>query len=320
MKIIAVEPIGITTNKAAELKEKFQQLGHDFIVFPDRQEDESILIERLADAEIAIISNIRLTKSVLSHCRKLQMLAVAFTGVDHIDLEFCRANNICVCNASGYATIATSELAIALMLDVYRKISELDKVTRKNGTRGNFLGRQLRGKTVGIIGTGAIGCETAMLLKGMGCNIVAWSRSQKQQLINNGINYLSLDALLSVSDIISLHLPLDNTTHHLISAEKLAICKQEAILINTARGNIVDMHALSVALNTGKLAGAGIDVFDTEPPLDNTHCLLNCPNCVLTPHIAYATREAFEHRIDIVIKNIENWLLGSPSNCCTSTK
>ncbi|MFV0599132.1 MAG: NAD(P)-dependent oxidoreductase [Bacteroidales bacterium] len=236
------------------------------------------------------------------------MLSVAFTGLDHIDLDYCTEHNIKVVNASGYATVGVAELAIGLMIDVYRHISLLDQDIRNGKTRNNFLGRQLRGKTVGIIGTGAIGLETAILLKAMGCTIIAWNRTEREEANKLNIKYVSLQDLMKQSDIISLHVPLNKETYHLINRDLLSLCKKDAILINTARGNVVDMEALAESLRKDLLAGAGIDVFETEPPLAKNHPLINAPNCILTPHIAYATREAFDIRIDIVINNIKSWL------------
>ena len=314
MRIVCVEPIGISKAQSEELKAQYAAQGHEFVFYADRKEDLATLTERMRDADVAIISNIKLPREVLSACPHLKMLSVAFTGIDHIDTDYCREHSICVCNASGYATVAVAELAIGLMLDVYRKMTELDAATRHEGTRNNFLGRELRGKTVGIVGTGAIGCQTAMLLKTLGCHVQAWSRSQRPLMQENGIPYVDLDTLMRTSDIISLHVPLTPETHHLISADKLALCKPSAVLINTARGNVVDMDALAVALNEGKLAGAGIDVFEKEPPLSATHALLKAPNCVVVPHVGYATREAFDIRIGIVNDNVKAWLAGHPVN------
>jgi D-3-phosphoglycerate dehydrogenase len=308
MKIVCVEPIGITQERAEKIKNEFLALGHDFICYMDRKEDEKILKERMHDADVVIISNIRLNAEVLGSSTKLKMLSVAFTGLDHIDLNYCKEHNIKVSNASGYATIAVAELAIGLMIDVYRHITLLDKETRNSQTRNNFLGRQIRGKTVGIIGTGAIGIETAILLKAMGSNVIAWSRTKKEEALKHNIKYVELQELMRVSDIISLHVPLNEETYHLINKDLLSLCKKDAILINTARGNVVDIEALSESLKNGNLAGAGIDVFETEPPLPEDHPLINLPNCVLTPHIAYATKEAFDERIEIVMNNIKSWL------------
>ena len=194
------------------------------------------------------------------------------------------------------------------MLDVYRRITALDSETRRGGVRGAFLGRELYGKTAGIVGTGAIGTCTAKLLQAFGCKVVAWNRSEHDEVKAMGIPYLPLDELLRQSDIISLHVPLTPDTHHLISAEKLALCKPSAILVNTARGNVVDMDALAAALREGRLAGAGLDVYEKEPPLPAEHPLLQAPNVVMVPHVGYATREAFDSRIGIVFSYLKDYL------------
>jgi len=314
MKIIAVEPIGITPIIADKMKAEYAKLGLDFILYPDRNENKNILIDRMRDADIVIISNIKIDEEILSNCKKLKMIAVAFTGVDHIDIEYCKKHNINVCNASGYATTAVSELTLGLILNVYRKITYLENMTRASRTRENILGYQLKDKTVGIIGTGAIGRCTAFMLQKLSCNIIAYSRSKHPDIIKANIPYVSLEEIMKQSDIISLHLPLNKETYHLITKELLNLCNPNAIIINTARGNVIDIQALAEALKNNTIAGAGIDVFEIEPPLPKTHPLLNAPNCVVVPHIGYATNEAFEHRIKIINDNILNWIKGTPIN------
>ncbi|MBO7444976.1 MAG: hydroxyacid dehydrogenase [Bacteroidales bacterium] len=304
MKIVSVEPIGISEERAANIAHELAAKGHEFICYRDRKEDAATLIERMKDADEVIVSNIKIGSDILSQCPKLKKLNVAFTGLDHIDLAYCHEHGIEVVNASGYATEGVAELAIGLMLDVYRRITALDADTRKGGTRNNFLGHELRGKRVGIVGTGAIGIRTARLLQCFGCKVIAYSRSQRQEVLDMGIPDVSLEQLMQEADIISLHTPLTAETHHLISRELLALCKPTAILINTARGNVVDIDALAEALTEGRLAGAGIDVFEKEPPLATDHPLLRAPNCVVAPHVGYATREAFDDRIDIVLSHI----------------
>ena len=304
MKIVSVEPIGISEIRAQEIAAELAKDNHEFICYRDRKEDAATLIERMKDAEVVIVSNIKIGADILSQCPKLKMLDVAFTGLDHIDLDYCQAHGIVVKNASGYATEGVAELAIGLMLDVYRHITALDADIRQGGTRNNFLGKELRGKRVGIVGTGAIGIRTALLLQCFGCEVVAWSRSQKADILAHNIPYVTLEELMSTCDIISLHVPLTKETHHLISRELLEKCKPTAVIINTARGNVVDIDALSDLLKAGKLGGAGIDVYEKEPPLAENHPLFSAPNCVLVPHVGYATREAFDDRIDIVLGNL----------------
>lgn len=308
MIISCVEPLGISENHFKELEKAFAVKGHSFRYFMDRREDESTLAERMRDCDIAIISNIKLGSSVLSQCANLKMLSVAFTGLDHIDLAYCRQHNIEVQNAAGYSTTAVSELAVGLMLDVMRKVTSLDGAIRQGGSRGAFLGRELRGKTVGIVGTGAIGIATMRLLKAFGCTLLAYSRTERDEANALGAEYCSLDTLMQRSDIVTLHVPMTTETHHLVGAAQLALMKPTSILINTARGNVVDIDALAKALNEGKIAGAGIDVYEKEPPLEGSHPLLNAPNCVAVPHIGYATREAFDIRADIVIDHVWDFI------------
>ena len=308
LKITAVEPIGINDAKEQELKELFAKYSCTFTLYKDRKEDNETLISRIADSDVVIISNIPLKKEVLSHCPNIKLLAVAFTGIDHIDVAYCKERNIEIINVAGYATEAVSELAIGLMLDVMRKLSEMNANIRVGGTRNNFLGTELKGKTVGIVGMGAIGRRTALLLKAFGCNVLANSRKEHLQYTRQGIKYVDLPTLMQSSDIISLHVPLTEETYHLIDAKMLSLCKSSAIIINTARGNVVDMDVLAQMLHEGRLLGAGIDVYEKEPPLSSDHPLLNAKNCVCVPHIAFATRESFDERIEIVKNNIVSWL------------
>ncbi|MBP5189292.1 MAG: hydroxyacid dehydrogenase [Bacteroidales bacterium] len=308
MIITCVEPLGISENHFKELQKNFAGQGHSFHYFMDRHEDEATLAERMKESEIVIISNIKLTSTVLAQCSKLKMLSVAFTGLDHIDLKYCDEHNIFVQNAAGYSTTAVSELAVGLMIDVLRKITELDGTIRQGGSRGTFLGRELKGKTVGIVGTGAIGIATMRLLKAFGCTLLAYSRTERDEVKNIGAEYCDLNTLMQCSDIVSLHVPMTAETHHLVGEKEMALMKPTAILINTARGNVIDINALANALNNGKLAGAGIDVYEKEPPLEANHQLLNANNCVTVPHIGYATREAFDIRADIVINHVWDFI------------
>lgn len=308
MNIVCVEPLGISQEQFENLKQEFAAQGHAFDYYMDRNEDPEALVARMKDAHIVIISNIKLSAEVLQECKNLEYLSVAFTGLDHIDQEYCRQHNIKVQNAAGYSTVAVSELAIGLMLDVLRHITELHTNTLLGMTREGFLGRELHGKTVGVVGTGAIGTAVCRLLLAFGCNVLAYSRTQHEDVIALGVKYVSLDELLQQSDIVTLHVPLTADTHHLIGERELKLMKPSAILINTARGNVVDIPALAVALDEGTIAGAGIDVFEKEPPLEEEHPLLQIDNCVLVPHIGYASREAFDIRANIVMDHVREYI------------
>lgn len=308
MKISCVEPLGISEVQFKKLQQEFADKGYEFCYCLDRKEDANSLVERMKDSDVVVISNIKLDKCILENCTKLKMLSVAFTGLDHIDLDYCKNHGIVVRNAAGYSTTAVSELAVGLMIDVYRKITALDGNIRQGGARGSFLGRELHGKTVGVIGTGAIGIATIKLLKAFGCEILAYSRSQRQEVLDLGVKYCNLEALMRESDIVTLHVPLNEQTHHLVGKEQIAMMKPSAIIVNTARGNVVDIDALAQALANGSIAGAAIDVFEKEPPLETSHPLLAAPNCVAVPHVGYATREAFDIRADIVFDHVWEYI------------
>lgn len=304
MHIVTVEPLGISQQDFEALKNEFSSKGHTFDYYMDRREDESTLVDRMHDADVVVISNIKLPASVLERCANLKMLSVAFTGLDHIDLAYCQSHNILVKNAAGYSTTAVSELAVGLMLDLLRRITALDGTIRRGQGRGMFLGRELRGKTVGVVGTGAIGTATIRLLKAFGCQVLAWNRSEHDEVRQLGATYTTLDDLLRRSDIVTLHVPLNAETKHLVGARELALMKPTALLVNTARGNVADIDAVAAALGEGRLAGAGFDVYETEPPLPEGHPLLNAPNAVCVPHVGFATREAFDIRAGIVMDNV----------------
>ena len=308
MNIVCVEPLGISQEQFETLRKDFAAQGHNFTYFMDRKEDSLTLVARMKDAEIAVISNIKLSAETLQQCPQLQYLSVAFTGLDHIDLAYCQQHGITVQNAAGYSTTAVCELAVGLMLDLLRQITHFDGTIRQGQGRGMFLGRELKGKTVGVVGTGAIGTAVIRLLNAFGCRVLAYNRSQHDEVKALGATYTDLDNLMQQSDIVTLHVPMTAETHHLINAQRIAMMKPNAILINTARGNVVDIPALADALKKGTISGAGIDVYEQEPPLPTDHPLLHAPNCVCVPHIGYASREAFDIRADIVFDHVRNFL------------
>ena len=242
------------------------------------------------------------------------MIAVAFTGVDHIPMELCRERGITVCNAQGYCTHAVAELTFGLAIACMRQILACDTLTRTEKTKAGHIGNELYGKTFGIVGTGAIGSCVARIAGAFGCRVLGYSRSQRQEALEAGVEYTDLKDLLQRSDIVSLHVPLTAETRHLIDREKVGCMKPGAVLINVARGDVVDSDALAEALNDGRLGAAGIDVFEQEPPVDAGHPLLHAKNTVVTPHVAFATKESMINRAEIVRDTIAAWLSGNPVN------
>ncbi|KAG9390393.1 D-isomer specific 2-hydroxyacid dehydrogenase, NAD binding domain [Carpediemonas membranifera] len=311
MLVALIDKLEISDGAIEAAKAKLEQNGHSLVVFNSRTTNEGELVSRAENAEAVIFANIPFRESVISRLPKLKMISVAFTGTDLVDVAYCHAHGITVCNASGYSTVPVAELALGMAISALRDFVLSDAATRLSEGRDGRVGQDLRGKTVGIIGTGAIGCYTAQIFKAMGCEVLGFSRTERPDF--PGV-YAPLDEVLHGSDIVSIHLPLTPVTRGLIGAMELATMKPDAILINTARGPIVDQEALAAALHAGHLAHAAIDVFDIEPPLAQDHPMLGAPRTSLTPHIAYATKQAFERRVEIVVENVVMFANNDPVN------
>lgn len=311
MEIVLIEPIGITPKNIDKISSDFRALGHNFVSYDTKPSGEDETIKRALNADILILSNLPLSDKIVNACKNLKMISVAFAGVDHIPMALCNSKNIIVSNAAGYSNHAVAELTIGSVINLYRKINWSDNQTRKSLTRENFLGSELNNKTFGIIGLGQIGQQVAKLALAFGCKVIAYNRTEKN-LPN--INQVDLCTLLQESDIVSLHIPLTDETKNLISKKEIALMKSSSILINTARGGILSSTDLKEALQKKNIAGAAIDVYEKEPPLDVNHELFNAPNTILLPHIGYATKEAIKLRGEIVIDNIIKWFDGIPQN------
>ena len=302
MKIVFLEPLGLKVPQIEAACEGLKKAGHEVVIYPDRNEDLDELKRRAKDAEVVVESNIPLRKEFLDACPNLKMLSIAFTGLDHIDMEACSHRGIVVKNAAGYSTEAVAELAIALMIDVYRKVLDNDTITRQCNRKGIMPGREIGGKTIGVIGMGNIGQRVAKLANAFGCKVLAWNRTQKQI---EGVTFVDKETLLKESDIVTLHIALNAETRDFITEKDFALMKPSAILVNTARGPVVNEHALAKALKEGVIAGAATDVYGKEPPLNRDNPLLDAPNLIMLPHIGFATEEAFILRLGIVVRNIE---------------
>ena len=311
MKIAIIEPLGIDEKAVEKLKQDFLPENIELVYYNSAPQDDEGKIKRSEDADIVMLANMPLRKNVLEKCSKLKMISVAFTGVDHIDMDYCKANDIMVCNCSGYANEAVCELVFGMVVDLYRNIFAADEAVRTGKTKVGLSQFELCGKKFGIIGAGAIGLKVANVAKAFGCDVYVYSRTPKDI---DGIKFVSLDDLLSICDVVSVHVPLTKQTKDLINAENITKMKPTSLLINTARGPVVNAKALADALKNNIIAGAGVDVFDNEPPIAMDNPLLNAPNVVLTPHIGFATKEAMEKRAVIAFTNINKYLMGKPQN------
>ena len=311
MKLVIIEPLGVDQDKLLSMAQAVLPQDIEITYYDTRVSDTDTLISRGRDADIIAVSNLPLNADVINGCSNLKMLAVAFTGVDHIAMDACRQRGITVCNCAGYSTAAVADLVFGMVVALYRNLIPCNEAVRREGTKEGLIGFELEGKTFGIIGTGAIGLRVAPIAQAFGCRVLAYSRTKKDV---PGITYTDLETLLKSSDIVSLHTPLTPETRGLIGEKELSSMKPSAILINTARGPVVDSAALADALNCGKIAGAGVDVFEMEPPVPADHPLLNAKNLIATPHVAFATREALVKRAAIVFDNIDRWIKGTPAN------
>lgn len=262
---------------------------------------EERLIERIAQHELVlnIRSSSRFTERVFAASPRLRLVSVWGTGTDHVDLPAAAAHSVAITNTPGVSAVSIAEHTLALLLAVARRIPQVDAATRRGEwLRGQFI--ELRGKTCGIIGLGAVGREFARLAAGIGMRVIAWTLHPRPL---DGVELVDLDHLYRSSDVVSLHLRLSDRTTGFLGARELALMKKEAILINTARGAIIDEAALIEALADRRIFGAGLDVFTTEP-LPNGHPLTRLDNIVLTPHCAGITPEAMEAGLRMAVENI----------------
>ncbi|HEY4975681.1 MAG TPA: D-2-hydroxyacid dehydrogenase [Steroidobacteraceae bacterium] len=280
------------------------------------------LPQKLADATVAITNKVPLRADTLKQLPKLKMIAVAATGYDVIDIDYCRANGIAVSNIRNYAVHTVPEHAFALMLALRRNLFAYREDVA-NGRWGQvdqfcFFDHPIRdmfGATLGIIGEGALGQATAKIARAFGMTVLFADHAPPKM---PDVTFTPFDEVLAQSDIISLHAPLTPDTRNLIGSKELHKMKRTAILINTSRGGLVDEQALAEALKQGVIGGAGFDVLTKEPPKEGNPLLdLHLPNFILTPHVAWASDGAMQFLADQLIDNVEAFVAGKPQHLVT---
>lgn len=322
----------------------FRELAVTPIFVDDILTAEKLPSPEAAEAEIvSVFVDSEINLPVLEALPRLKYLITRSTGFDHIDLAACAARGVTVSTVPDYGEITVAEYAFALMLTLSRKIyTGFDRI-RETGTFSpeGLKGFDLYGKTLGIIGTGRIGKHAAGIGRGFGMTVVAHDIYPNDEAAAQiGFKYVRLEELLKTADIVSLHVPYSPENHHLLDGEKLALMKPSALLINTARGALVDTPALVKALKDGAIAGAGLDVLEEEGvikdefgylarpgqhPVDlkaviANHVLFDLPNVVITPHNAFNTQEALERILNTTVKNIKAYLIGAPINLVSAKK
>lgn len=316
MKISLLEPLNVPVEEIERLSQTLKDMGNEFTYYDTKTTDVEELKRRSKGQDIIMIANNPYPDEVVREADTLKMIAVAFTGIDHVGLEACKERGIEVRNCAGYSNETVAELVIELTLGIMRKALTADDAVRTGKTSAGLIGMEIEGKKVGIIGCGKIGFRTAKLFQAFGAEVMAYQRTPDPAAEESGIKFTDLDTLLEQSDIISIHMPLNPSTRGFFSADKIAKMKQSAILINCARGPIVDNEALADALNHDRIAAAGIDVFDMEPPIPEDYCLLHAKNVMLTPHIAFLSRESMVRRAIIEFDNVVSYLRGEKKNIC----
>jgi glycerate dehydrogenase len=306
-----------STLKANVRRPRFSHSWHEHPVTSGSE-----LAQRLERATIAITNKVPLRGETLSKLPELQMIAIAATGYDVVDIDYCKAHGIAVANIRNYAVHTVPEHAFAMISALRRNLlayrHDVEQGRWQRSDQFCFFDhpiRDLHGATLGIIGEGALGQATAHIARGFGMKVLFADHEPPKAA---GVVFTPLEQVLREGDVISLHVPLSATTRNLIGAEELRKMKPTAILINTARGGLVDEHALVRALKEGWIAGAGFDVLTTEPPKDGNPLLeLRMPNFILTPHVAWASDGAMQFLADQLIDNIEAHVAGTPQHLVT---
>lgn len=273
-------------------------------------------IARIGSSEIVLVNKVPITREILDACPSIRLICVLATGYNVVDCQACAQRGIPVTNVPAYGTAAVAQFTMALILELCHRVGlHNHSVHQGDWCRSETFcywltpQMELAGKTLGIIGYGRIGQAAGALARAFGMEVLAYHPRRNL----SGEPYVELDTLLERSDILSLHCPLFPETQHLINRETIAKMKDGAMLINTARGALVEESALAQALNAGKLRGAAVDVVSQEP-MTPDNPLLSCKNCIITPHIAWAPVESRQRLLDCVVENIRSYLAGHPQN------
>ncbi len=274
---------------------------------------------RIHNAEIILTNKVKLNTENLSSASQLKYIGVMATGYDCVDLNYTKQKHITVTNVPAYSTDSVAQLTFALLLNITHHVAQhVESVRTGEWSKCGYFSYwqqpllELAGQVMGIVGYGAIGQRVAQIARALGMDILVHKRNIPKETIP-GIKFVDLETLLHKSDVVSLHCPLTAATNKLIDKAKLAMMKPNAVLLNTARGKLIDEYALYEVLKDNKIMAAGLDVLSKEPP-DNDHPLLRLPNCYLTPHIGWATYAARKRLIKIVVNNIKQYLSGTAIN------
>ena len=318
MKIVVLD--GYTENPGDLSWAPLEALGDVTIYDRVALDDEDEVIRRLDGAEIAVVNKAPVTRRVLESCPNLKLITVTATGYNVVDIACAKEKGSPVCNVPNYGGYSVSQFAIALMLEACLHIGHHDRTVHEGRWQNSqdwcywdYPLIELAGKTYGLLGCGRIGIHTAEAAKGLGMHVIAYNRSQSQAAKDLGVEFVELDELFARSDVLGLQMPLMPFNTGIINKENIAKMKDGVIIINNSRGQMVVEQDLADALNSGKVAFAGLDVVATEPiRADNP--LLKAKNCIITPHMSWGSRDSRQRIMDCTVGNVRAFLNGKPEN------
>lgn len=315
MKIVVLD--GYTENPGDLSWDKLGELGE--LTVYEHTETEKIA-QRMQGAQIILTNKTPIDRDTLELCPEVRYIGVLATGYNVIDIDAAKEKGVVVCNIPTYGTDAVAQHVFALLLELCQRTGHHAAAVKEGRWARcrdfcfwDYPLVELSGKTMGFIGFGRIGQRTAQIAKAFGMDVLAYDMFPNETGKELG-RYVDLDELLACSDVVSLHCPLFPETKEIISHKTISKMKHGALLINTSRGPLINEMDLAKALHDGRLVGAGLDVLSQEPPQAD-HPLLSAPNCIVTPHIAWATKESRQRLMDIAVENVKNYLAGQPSNC-----
>ena len=284
------------------------------------KEDVSLVIERAKDAEILLVNKTPVTERVLRSLPEVTYIGLLSTGYDVVDISVAKEAGIVVTNVPTYGTDSVAQMAFGLLLEMCLHIGEHNAAVKRGDWTShvdwcfwNYPMIELSGKTVGIIGYGRIGQASGKIAQAMNMKVLAYDEYQNKELENSQMKYVGLDQLFSESDFIFLHCPLTPATKEIICRDNIVKMKDGVMLVNNARGPLVNEKDLAEALNSGKVGGAALDVVSKEP-ISSENPLLGAKNCIITPHISWASKEARERIMNMAADNLANFLQGKPTN------
>lgn len=312
MKIVFLDASTLGADIDLSLYKKYGELT----VYQSTAQEE--FADHVADSDVVIINKLKVGRHNLPACPSVKLICVTATGYDNIDTEYCKEKGIAVCNVVGYSTQNVAQLTVAMVLSLISHLGEYNRSvadgTYSRGTVANILTpvyHEIYGKTWGIVGYGNIGKQVAAVAKALGCKVIVHKRTEIE-----GEECVDIDTLCKESDIISVHTPLNDGTRGLISRERIAMMKNDAIFINVARGAVVDEIALTDAVLNDKIGGIGVDVYSKEPfPTDHPYAsIAGRDNVIFTPHMAWGSYEARVRCCDEIALNIEAFLAGERRN------